>query len=133
MCQLQHKTLPPHIENNELKSNNSLKQIHYSVKQEDVLHIRTIDSPPIRVDYGVDQFALRCQDKDNTVTYTPLDSFSFQSVFSYLNIYEKLFENKIRTKLQQKLLLKETDLYEDDPVTKGIITSQCSQTTQTYY
>ena len=29
MCQLQHKTLPPHIEFIELQSNNSLNQIHY--------------------------------------------------------------------------------------------------------
>ena len=86
MCQLQHKTLPPLIENIELKSNNFLKQIHYSVEQEDVLHIQKTDSPPIPVGYGVDQFALRCQDKDNNVTYTPLDSFSFQSVSSFLNI-----------------------------------------------
>ena len=36
MCQLQHKTLPPHIEVIQSKPNNALKQIHYLVKHEDV-------------------------------------------------------------------------------------------------
>ena len=36
-CQLQHKTLPPHIDFLQLKHNNILKPIHYLVKHEDVL------------------------------------------------------------------------------------------------
>ena len=43
------------------------------------------DSQRILADYGDDQFTLRIQDKGNTVTYTSLDSFSFQSVSSFLN------------------------------------------------
>ena len=46
------------------------------------------DSHLILADYGDDQFTLRIQDKGNTVTYTPLDSFSFQSVSSFLNKYK---------------------------------------------
>ena len=36
LCQLQHKTVPPHIEFIQLKTNNSLKRIHYLFKHEDV-------------------------------------------------------------------------------------------------
>ena len=36
-CQLQHKTLPPHIDFLQLKNDNILKPIHYLVKHEDVL------------------------------------------------------------------------------------------------
>ena len=36
-CQLQHKTLPPHIDILQLKNNNFLKPIHYLIKHEDVL------------------------------------------------------------------------------------------------
>ena len=36
MCQLQHKTLPPHIEFMQLKPTNTLNQIDYLVKHEDV-------------------------------------------------------------------------------------------------
>ena len=36
-CQLQHKTLPPHIDFLQLKQYNILKPIHYLVKHEDVL------------------------------------------------------------------------------------------------
>ena len=66
-------------------------------------------------------FTLRIQDKVNTVTYTALDYFSFQSVSSFLNKYKKPIKNKIKTLLQENPLLNETDLYEtDDPVTKRI-------------
>ena len=41
------------------------------------------DSLPILVDYGDDQFTLRLEDKGKTVTYTPLDSFSFYSISSF--------------------------------------------------
>ena len=37
MCQLQHKTLPPHIQFMQLKPDNALKQLNYLVKQGDVL------------------------------------------------------------------------------------------------
>ena len=47
------------------------------------------DSHLILADYGDDQFTLRIQDKGNVVKYTPLDSFSFQSVSSFLNKYKK--------------------------------------------
>ena len=36
-CQLQHKTLPPHIDFLQLKNDNILKPIHYLIKHEDVL------------------------------------------------------------------------------------------------
>ena len=66
-------------------------------------------------------FTLRIQDKVNTVTYTALDYFSFQSDSSLLNKYKKPIKNKIKTLLQENPLLNETDLYEtDDPVTKRI-------------
>ena len=38
------------------------------------------DSYLILVDYGDDQFTLRIQDKVSIFKFTPLDSFSFQSV-----------------------------------------------------
>ena len=72
-------------------------------------------------DYGDDQFTLRIQDKGNVVKYTPLDSFSFQSVSSFLNEHKKPVKNKVKTLLQENPLLNETDLYEtDDPVLKRI-------------
>ena len=88
ICQLQHKTLPPHIDFTEFKPNNSLKQIQYLVEHEDVLPTQKNDSHPILVDYSDDQFTLRILDKCNTVTYTPLESFSFISVSSFLNKYK---------------------------------------------
>ena len=36
-CQLQQKTVPPHIDFLQLKKDNILKPIHYLVKHEDVL------------------------------------------------------------------------------------------------
>ena len=59
----------------QLKPNTSVKQFDYLVTHEAVL---------ILVDYVDDQFTLRSQVKSNTVTNTPLDSFSFQSVSSFL-------------------------------------------------
>ena len=51
--------------------------------------------------------------------YTPLDSFSFQSVSSFLNKYKKPVKNKGKILLQENPLLNETDLYDtDDPVLK---------------
>ena len=85
-CQLQHKTLPPHIDFLQLKNDNILKPIHYFVKHEDVCTPYTKnDSHLILVDYGHDQFTLRIQDKGNIVKYTPLDSFFFQSVSHLFN------------------------------------------------
>ena len=79
------------------------------------------DSHLILADYGDDQFTLRIQDKGNIVRYTPLDSFSFQSVSSFLNKYKKPVKNKVKTLLQENPLLNETDLYDtDDPVLKRI-------------
>ena len=88
-CQLQHKTIPPHIDFLQLKNNNILKPIHYLVKHEDVLPIQNNDSHLILADYGDDQLTLRIQDKGNIVKNTPLDCFSFQSVSSFLNKYKK--------------------------------------------
>ena len=66
-----------------------------------------------------DQFTLRIQEKGNTVTYTSLDSFSFQSVSSFLNKYRKPLKNKVKTLLQENPLSNETDIYETDyPVMK---------------
>ena len=70
-CQLQHKTLSPHIEFTRLQPQNSLKQVQYLVKNEDILSTRKTKknvSHPIPVDYGIDQLRLRIQDKGNTVT-----------------------------------------------------------------
>ena len=120
-CQLQHKTLPPHIDFLQLKNDNILKPIHYLIKHEDVLPTQKNDSHLILADYGDDQFTLRIQDKGNIVKYTPLDSFSFQSVSSFLNKYKKPVKNKVKTLLQENPLLNETDLYEtDDPILKRI-------------
>ena len=41
------------------------------------------------VDYGDDKFTLRIHEKGRNVTYTPLYSFSFQSLSSFLHKYEK--------------------------------------------
>ena len=62
-----------------------LKQVHYLVKLEKVLPTQK-NFHPILVDYGDDQFTLRIQDEDNTVTYTTLDSFSFPYVSPSLNM-----------------------------------------------
>ena len=120
-CQLQHKTLPPHIDFLQLKNDNILKPIHYLIKHEDVLPTQKHDSHLILADYGDDQFTLRIQDKGNVVKYTPLDPFSFQAVSSFLNKYKKPVKNKVKTLLQENPLLNETDLYDtDDPVLKRI-------------
>ena len=120
-CQLQHKTLPPHIDFLQLKNNKLLKPIHYLIKHEDVLPTQKNDSHLILADYGDDQFTHRIQDKGNIVKYTPLDSFSFQSVSSFLNKFKKPVKNKVKTLLQENPLLNETDLYDtDDPVLKRI-------------
>ena len=117
VCHLQHNTLPPHIEFIQLKSNNSLKQIHYLVEPEDVLPTQKNESHPNLVDHVDDQFTLHIQDESNTVTCTPLDSFSFQSVSSFLNESKKSITNKTKTLLQQNPLSKETEFFEyDDPV-----------------
>ena len=89
MCQFQHKKLPPHIDFMQLKLNNTLKQIHNSVKHEDVLSTQKNDSHPMLVDY-CDQFTLRNQDKGKTVTDAPPDFFSFQSVSFFLNKYKNV-------------------------------------------
>ena len=121
-CQLQHKTLPPHFDFLQLKNNNFLKPIHYLIKHEDVLPTQKNDSHLILADYGDDQFTLRIQDKGNIVKYAPLDSFSFQSVSSFLNKYEEPVKNKVETLLQENPPLNETDLYDtDDPVPKRIL------------
>ena len=115
MCQLQHRTLPIRINFIRLKPpNNSLKQIHYLLKHGDVVPTQKKDSHPILVDYGEDQFTLRVLDKGNTVRYTPLDSFSFNSVSSFLIINKKPMRNKVKTSPRESLLLNESDLYEDD-------------------
>ena len=59
ICQLGHKTLPPHTDFIQLTPNISLKQIHYYVKHEDVLPIQKNVSHPILVEYGNDQFSRR--------------------------------------------------------------------------
>ena len=59
MSQLQHKTLPPHIELMQLKPNIALNQIQYPVKHEDGLPTLKSDSHPILVDYGDYKFTLR--------------------------------------------------------------------------
>ena len=92
MCQLQPKTFPAHIEFIQLKPNNSSKRIHYLVKHVDVLYTRKTDSHRNSVDYGDDQFTLCIQDKHKTVTNTPLDSFSSQSVYSFLTYIKNLFK-----------------------------------------
>ena len=102
-CQLQHKTLPPHFDFLQLKNDNILKPIHYLIKHEDVLPTQKNDSHLILADYGDDQFTLRIQDKGNIVKYTPLDSFSFQSVSSFLNKYKKPVKTKL--KLYSKKIL----------------------------
>ena len=118
MCQLQHKCLPPHIEFIQLKPKNSVKQTLLNIKMSDKLKN---DSHPILVAYGDDQFALRILDKGNSVIYTPVDSFSFQSVSSFFNKYKKPIKTKVKTLLQKYLLLNETDIYEDDdPLSKRI-------------
>ena len=120
-CQLQHKTLPPHIDFLQLKNDNILKPIHYLIKHEDILPTQKNDSHLILADYGDDQFTLRIQDKGNVVKYTLLDSFSFQSVSSFLNKYKKPVKNNVKNLLQENPLLNETDLYDtDDPVLKRI-------------
>ena len=91
ICQLQNTTFPPHINFVQLKPNNSLKQIQYLVKLEDVLPTQGNDSHPILVYYDDDQFILLIYDKGNSITYTPLVSFIFPFVSTFLSKYKKLF------------------------------------------
>ena len=127
--QLQHKTLPPHIDFLQLKNDNILKPIHYLFK----LPTQKNDSHLIIVVYGDDQFTLRIQIKGSIVKYTPLDSFSFQSVSSFLNKYKKPIKDKFKTSLQENPLLNEINLYEnDDTVIEGI-PKQDSQTSCELY
>ena len=46
-CQLQRKTIPPHIEIMRLKPDNAVKQIHCLFKHEDVLPTQKSDFHPI--------------------------------------------------------------------------------------
>ena len=62
------------------------------------------DSHPISIDYGDDQFTLRILDKVNTVTYTPLDSFSLKIVSSFLNKYKKPRERMKLKHYSKKIL-----------------------------
>ena len=82
MFQLQHKTLPPHIDFLHLKSDKDLKPFHFLVEHEDALSAQKNNSRHIFVDYG--QFTLRIQIKGNTVMINPLESVSFHSVSSFL-------------------------------------------------
>ena len=56
ICQIQHKTVPIHIDFIELKPSNSLNQIHYLVTHEVVLLTERNFAHPILVDYSDDQF-----------------------------------------------------------------------------
>ena len=87
-CQLQHKTLPPHINFLQLKNDNILKPIHYSVKHEDVLHTQKNDSLIILVDYGDDQFTLRIQDNEKILLNIPL---LILSLFNQFHDFLKTF------------------------------------------
>ena len=75
----------------QLKPSNTLNKIHNLVKHEDVIPTKN-DSHPISVDYDDAQFTLRNQNEGNTVIYTHLDSFSIQSVSSFLNKYKNYKE-----------------------------------------
>ena len=118
-CQVQHKTFPPHIEFFQLKPNSSLIHIQYLVKRADS---QTNHSHPILNGSGHDRITLRVQFKGYTVTYIPLDPFSFQTASPLLNKHIKPIKNKIKALLQRNPLENETDLYEeDDPVKKRIL------------
>ena len=77
LCQLQHK---PNI----------------LITHEDVLPRQKIDSHPFLADYGDTQFKLRVHGKNSTITYTTLDSFTFQSLSSFLNKYKNPQINKLK-------------------------------------
>ena len=82
-CQLQHKTLPPHIEFAQVTPNNTLTEFHYLAQHEEILPTQKNDSHPILADYGSQKYTLRNNDNGNTFKYTPLDSFSFKSVLPF--------------------------------------------------
>ena len=88
------------------------------------------DSHLILVVYGNDQFTLRIQIKGNSVKYTPLDSFSFQSVSSFLNKYKKPIKDKVKTSLQENHLSNEINLNETDDTVIERIPKQDSQTSR---
>ena len=67
------------------------------------------DSHLLLVNYGDDQSTLLFQDKGNNVTYTPLESFSLQSVSPILIKFKKPTRTKVKTFIQQNPLLNETD------------------------
>ena len=92
MCHLQHKTLPPHFEFIQLEPNTSIKKSTTLSNMKMYYQLKKNDSQPILVNYNDDQFILRILD---TVTYTPLGSFSFQSVSSFLNKIKKPIKNKV--------------------------------------
>ena len=65
--QLQHKTLPTHIQYARLTPNNTLTEIHCLVQHEKILPTRKIDSHPILANYGSQKCTLRIIDNGNTI------------------------------------------------------------------
>ena len=80
LCQLQHKPLPPHFEFVQPKPKNVIKKYITLLTMKMFYQLKKKYSHPTLVEYGDDQFTLRILDKSSTVTNTPLDSFSFESV-----------------------------------------------------
>ena len=111
--QLKHKQLPPQIDFAILQ-NDSLKPVHYLIKQEEILPNQKHDSHPILADYGTDQFPIRITDKGNDIVVKPLQSFSFKSVTPFQTKFKTPIKKNNETLHQQYLLLNDTDITSDD-------------------
>ena len=72
------------------------------------------DSHPILADYGTDHFSKRKSDNSNDVTVQRLDSFSFKSVTSFQSKFKTPIRKPHKSRLQQSLLLNDTDVISDD-------------------
>ena len=88
MCKLQHNTLPSRIELIQLEPNNSLKLAHNLAKHED----SCLNKKMILTQFWLIAI-FRIQDVANTVTYTHLYSFPFQSVSCFSNKQKTLSQH----------------------------------------
>ena len=111
--QLKHKQLPPQIDF-AIPQNNTLKPVHYIIKNEEVLPHQKLDSNPILADYGTYQFSIRINDKGNDIIVKPLNSFSFKSVTQFQTKFKTPLKKNNKTLHQQYRLLNDTDITSDD-------------------
>ena len=111
--QLKHKQLTPQFDFAILQ-NNTLQQVHYLIKREEVLTNQKHDSHPILADYGTDQFSILVNDQGNEVIVNPLDSFFIKSVTPFQSNFKTPTKKHNKLLYQQSFLLNDTDIISDD-------------------